>query len=422
MKNKATLLNIVLAAVVVVLVYQLSTQKPEIKEDKVSGIERVISQLEQGSSQKRSVGPKGHIHPKPALVIGSYSEDGTPNIMTAAWAGIVNSTPMSIGVSIRPNRKSYENIMATKAFTVNVPSAGNVAHMDYAGNISGHDEDKFKAMNLTAVKGEFVNAPYIGEFPIVIECEVTEVVELGSHIQFIGKVIDTKVDERYLNSENQVDVEAINPVIYGGEYYYGFGQRLARPWDAYKLFKDDMEPEFLPTNYANSTLASIYNRKSVRHYTDQKVTKEQITELVRAGMAAPSAVDKRPWAFVAVSERSKLDSLAAVLPYAKMLKQATAAIVVCGDMDKALEGDGQAYWIQDCSAASQNILLAAESMGLGAVWTGVHPIKEREDDVKKVLNAPESIVPLNVIVVGYPAGEEKPKDKWDESNVHWEQW
>ncbi len=421
MKNKATLLNIVLAAVVVVLVYQLSTHKPEVSKENTT-TETLISQVEQGSTTKRSVGARGHIHPKPALVIGSYGEDGTPNIMTAAWAGIVNSRPMSIGVSIRPACKTYDNIMATKAFTVNVPSARNVAHMDYVGRISGHDENKFESLNLTAVKGDFVNAPYVGEFPIVIECELTEIVDLGSHRQFIGKVIDTKVDDRYLDDNDQVDIKAINPVIYGGDYYYGFGQRLARPGDAYKLFIDDMEPDFQPTNYANSTLATIYNRKSVRHYTDRKVTKEQITALVKAGMAAPSAVDKRPWAFVAVSERSMLDSLAAVLPYAKMLKQASAAIVVCGDMDKALKGNEQAYWVQDCSAASQNILLAAESMGLGAVWTGVHPIKEREDDVKKVLNAPESIVPLNVIVVGYPTGQEKPKDKWDESNVHWEKW
>ncbi|MBS2210097.1 nitroreductase family protein [Carboxylicivirga mesophila] len=422
MNNKAHLLNVLLALVIVVLVYQLSTNQSSETAEQPVFTEVPLMTGDTIASEKKSLGVKGHIHPKPALVIGSYSADGKANIMTAAWAGIVSSTPMSIGVSIRPNRKSYENIMATKSFTVNVPSAQNVAHMDYAGNISGYDVDKFKVLNLTPVKGDYVNAPYIQEFPIVIECEVTDMFELGSHIQFIGKIIDTKVDEQYLDEDDNVDIERINPVIYGGEYYYGFGQRLAKPWDVYKLFIDDMAPSYQPIQYTNSTLASIYNRKSVRHYTNRQVSKDQLTELVKAGMAAPTAVDKRPWAFIAISERSVLDSLAEVLPYAQMLKQATAAIVVCGDMDKALEGIAQAYWIQDCSAASQNILLAAESMGLGAVWTGVHPIEEREQVVKTVLNAPDNVVPLNVIAVGYPTGEEMPKNKWNEDNVHWDGW
>lgn len=172
----------------------------------------------------------------------------------------------------------------------------------------------------------------------------------------------------------------------------------------------------------NDVLATIFERKSVRHYTSQQVSKEQLTVLAKAGMAAPTAVDKRPWAFVAVTDRAMLNQLADVLPYAQMLRTATSAIVVCGDLSKALEGDAQAYWVQDCSAATQNILLAAEGIGLGAVWTGVHPIKDREDLVRKAINAPSHIVPLNVIAVGYPTGQDKPKDKWDESILHWEKW
>ncbi|MCU4177772.1 flavin reductase [Carboxylicivirga sp. N1Y90] len=418
MQNKATLLNILLAIIIVVLVYQLSTGKSETPTP--PKVHRAINyERDSISSEKKSIGPKGHIHPKPAVVIGSYGKDGKPNIMTAAWAGVVNSVPMSIGVSIRPSRLSYENIMATKAFTINVPSAQFVAHMDYAGNISGYDEDKFQKLGLTAVKGDFTNAPYIKEFPIVIECEVTETIDLGSHVQFIGKVIDTKVDLAYIDDENQIDMSMINPIIYGGEYYYGYGQRLGKPWDIGKRFKDDAYPTFEPKLYNNPTLATIHNRKSVRHFTSQQVNQQQLTELVRAGMAAPTAVNKQPWAFVAINERSKLDELSEILPYAKMLKQATGAIVVCGDMSRALDGVAKEYWIQDCSAATQNILLAAESMGLGAVWTGVHPISDREVLVKKVLKLPEHFTVLNVIPVGYPTGEDQPKDKWDENKLHW---
>ncbi|ASB50997.1 nitroreductase family protein [Alkalitalea saponilacus] len=184
-----------------------------------------------------------------------------------------------------------------------------------------------------------------------------------------------------------------------------------------------MEPEFEPRSESfNHTLATIYNRKSVRNFTNQQITKAQLTELVRSGMAAPTAVDKRPWAFVAIDDRQTLDKLAEVLPYARMLKQATGAIMVGGDLDKALSGIEQAYWVQDCSAATQNILLAAESMGLGAVWTGVHPVKEREETVKQILGLPENIVPLNVIAIGYPTGIDKHKDKWDESILHWNKW
>ncbi len=419
MQNKAVLLNILLALIVVALVYQLSTQKPQ----PVSTSEEVVTRLFSDTiqSEKKSVGVRGHIMPKPALVVGSYSAEGEPNIMTAAWAGVVNSTPMSIGVSIRPSRKSYENIMATKAFTINVPSTKFLAHMDYVGNISGHDEDKFAKLGLTPERGQFVNAPGIKEFPIVIECEVTEMIDLGSHTQFVGKIVDTRVEAHLLDEEGHVDIEQMQPVIFEEQYYYGYGQRLAKPWDVSKLFREGEEPTFQPVIRSNPTLAAIHNRKSVRHYTDQKVSELQLTELVKAGMAAPTAKNKQPWAFVVITEREKLDRLSE-LPYAKMLKDVSAAIVVCGDMERTLDGAMQAYWIQDCSAATQNILLAAESMGLGAVWTGVYPIAEREGVVRQEIAAPEHIIPLNVIAIGYPTGEDTPKDKWDESKLHWGQW
>lgn len=186
------------------------------------------------------------------------------------------------------------------------------------------------------------------------------------------------------------------------------------------------DPETQTNNEPISTqevmLAEIHNRKSVRSFVPQKpVSKEDLTTIVKAGMAAPSAVNKQPWAFIVVTERSVMDSLKVGLPSAQMLGEAGAAIIVCGDLSKALESHPD-YWIQDCSAATQNMLLAIESLGLGAVWTGVYPVSERVDFVKKTMKLPENIIPLNVIPIGYPAGETQPKDKWKDENVRWNKW
>ncbi|GAF05889.1 nitroreductase family protein [Saccharicrinis fermentans] len=172
----------------------------------------------------------------------------------------------------------------------------------------------------------------------------------------------------------------------------------------------------------SNTLEIIHKRKSVRNYTDKEVSKTQLETLVKAGMAAPTAVNKQPWAFIVVNDRAALDELGDHLPYAKMAKKASAAIVVCGDLTKALEGWEQEFWIQDCSAASQNILLAAEALGLGAVWTAAYPAKDRMATVRRVLGLPKHIIPLNVIPIGYPKGIEKPKDKWRPENLHWGKW
>lgn len=172
----------------------------------------------------------------------------------------------------------------------------------------------------------------------------------------------------------------------------------------------------------NNTLEIIHQRKSVRNYTDKEVSKEQLEQLVKAGMAAPTAVNKQPWAFIVINDKATLNELGDKLPYAKMAKKASAAIVVCGDLSKTLEGWEQEFWIQDCAAASQNILLAAESMSLGAVWTAAYPAEDRMATVSKTLNLPEHIIPLNVIPIGYPSGIEKPKDKWKSENLHWNKW
>lgn len=159
-------------------------------------------------------------------------------------------------------------------------------------------------------------------------------------------------------------------------------------------------------------IENILSRKSVRKYLPKPVEKEKVQLLLKAGMAAPSGKDTRPWEFVVVTDRIALDSMAAALPYAKMLTGTPVAIVVCGDTTKS------SYWYLDCSAATQNILLAAEALGLGAVWTAAYPYDDRMDVVSKYTALPQHVKPLCVIPVGYPAMPHSPKDKWDETKVH----
>lgn len=190
------------------------------------------------------------------------------------------------------------------------------------------------------------------------------------------------------------------------------------------LGKSDKQEEVTvePLSTQEVVLSNIHSRKSVRSFVPQKaVSKEDLTTIIKAGMAAPTAVNKQPWAFIAITDRAMLDTLATGLEFAQMLKQAGAAIVVCGDLVKAVESHPE-YWVQDCSAATQNILLAVEAMGLGAVWTGVYPVDFRVKFVKETLGLPEAIIPLCVIPIGYPEGETKPKDKWKEDNLRWEKW
>lgn len=162
----------------------------------------------------------------------------------------------------------------------------------------------------------------------------------------------------------------------------------------------------------------IHRRASIRAYQDRKVSGETLEELVRAGMAAPSAMNRQPWHFIVVEDKDVLQALGGI-PTSKMVKEAPAAILVCGNLQKAGEGWLQQYWIQDCSAASQNILLAITGLGLGGVWTSVYPAEDRMELVAGILNLPGHLVPLNIIPVGYPAEDKKPMDKWKPENVQW---
>lgn len=172
---------------------------------------------------------------------------------------------------------------------------------------------------------------------------------------------------------------------------------------------------------ADAVLENIHNRKSVRQFTSDPVSEKQVETLLRAAMAAPTAVNYQPWRFVVVTERRELDEIAGILPYAQMLKQAPLAIIVCGETTW-MGGIGNPYWQQDCAAATENLLLAAEALGLGAVWTGVYPNEDLYPKLHDYLNLPANIQPLCCIPVGHPAGKTQPRDKWKPENIHYGKW
>lgn len=162
---------------------------------------------------------------------------------------------------------------------------------------------------------------------------------------------------------------------------------------------------------------TIFARRSIREYTTEVISEKDIKTMLEAAMAAPSASNRKPWHFITVTDRQILDSLARVHPYGKMLFKAPLCIVVCGDITISAGS-----WVQDCSAATENLLLAAAALGLGAVWLGVHPREERVGSIRKALNIPETIVPLNLISIGHPAEEKEPRTQYDEQRVHRQQW
>lgn len=170
--------------------------------------------------------------------------------------------------------------------------------------------------------------------------------------------------------------------------------------------------------YQNETLKTIHQRKSVRNYIEKEVTKEQLETIIKAAMAAPTAINAQPWQFLVVTDKALKAKYAEGNRQADMINKCSALVVVCGDKTIGNERSW-AYWDQDCSAATENLLLAAESLGLGAVWTGVYPGEDRIKTVKERFELPENVVPLCVILVGYPDGTDQPKDKWKPERIHW---
>jgi len=164
-------------------------------------------------------------------------------------------------------------------------------------------------------------------------------------------------------------------------------------------------------------IQTILARRSIRKYTVEPVSEADIETLLKAAMAAPSASNRKPWQFVVVTERQTLDGLAEVHPHGKMLFEASLCIAVCGDLTTY-----ERFWVQDCSAATENLLLAVTALGLGAVWLGVYPKEDRVAAVRQVLGMPETITPLNLISIGHPAEKKEPRTQYDETRVHRERW
>lgn len=176
------------------------------------------------------------------------------------------------------------------------------------------------------------------------------------------------------------------------------------------------------TTMQKSTIDDIMTRTSVRAYSDKEVDSEKIDTLLRAAMAAPTAGNKQPWRFVVINDKAILNDISENFQTMTMAKDASIAVVMCGDTTATFKGDAQAYWIEDVSAASENLLLAAHAIGLGAVWCGIYPQMARVEQFSKMLNLPVDIIPMACICVGYPSGETTPKDKWKPEYIHYNTW
>ncbi len=188
---------------------------------------------------KKSLGQKTLIYPSPVWCVGTYDKDGRPNVMTIAWGGICCSEPPCVNISLRKATYTYGNLMERKAFTLSVPPEKYVKEADYYGIESGRNENKFEKTGLTPVKSSVVDAPYVDEFPMILECELIHHHEIGLHTIFIGRILDVKAEEEMINSEGKVDIKKVAPFVFtpvmGG--YYGIGEYIGK---AFKTGKDLM--------------------------------------------------------------------------------------------------------------------------------------------------------------------------------------
>ena len=188
---------------------------------------------------KKSLGAKTLAIPTPVWVVGSYDSQGKPNMMTIAWGGICCSQPPCVNISLRKATYTYACIEERKAYTINIPSASMVKEVDYVGMTSGRDVDKFAVTKLTPVRSDLVDAPYIKEFPMVIECRVIHTLEIGLHTQFIGEIMDIKAEESVLDENGIADILNVKPLVFdtGQGAYYGIGERMGKAFSIGKKEK-----------------------------------------------------------------------------------------------------------------------------------------------------------------------------------------
>jgi flavin reductase (DIM6/NTAB) family NADH-FMN oxidoreductase RutF len=179
---------------------------------------------------KRSLGAKTYAYPTPVFIVGTYDAAGRPNVMAVAWGGICCSKPPCLSIAVRKATYTYGNLVERKAFTVSVPSCDHAAEADYFGVVSGRDVDKFAVAGLTPVRSDLVDAPYVGEFPLVLECKVVHMAELGLHTLFVGEILDVKAEESCLDSEGKLSADLVRPFSWAPpeNTYYALGQELGR--------------------------------------------------------------------------------------------------------------------------------------------------------------------------------------------------
>ncbi len=188
---------------------------------------------------KKTIDKKTLIFPLPVLMVGSFDEAQVPNLMAAAWGGICNSEPPAIAISVRKERKTYANIIYNQAFTINIPSVALAKASDYCGIISGNKENKIETCKLSYEKAELINAPIFNEFPISLVCKLIKTVEIGSHTQFIGEILEVLAEESVLDENNMPDIEKVEPLHYdnSSRYYYKAGEKVLK---AYTISKKEM--------------------------------------------------------------------------------------------------------------------------------------------------------------------------------------
>ncbi|NWG12402.1 MAG: flavin reductase family protein [Acidobacteria bacterium] len=179
---------------------------------------------------KTSLGAKTLVYPAPVFVVGTFDKAGRPNVMTASWGGICCSQPPCVAVSLRKATYTYSNILERKAFTISIPSEAYVKEADYFGLVSGMNVDKLAAAKLTPVKSDLVDAPYVKEFPLIVECRLAQAIELGLHTQFVGEVVDVKADESVIGSGGLLNIEKVKPLAFtpDTQAYYGIGRCLGQ--------------------------------------------------------------------------------------------------------------------------------------------------------------------------------------------------
>ena len=191
------------------------------------------------SCMKESLGAKTLVYPTPVFVVGTYDKEGKPNVMTASWAGICCSQPPCVAVSLRKATHTHGNILARNAFTISIPSESHVQQADYFGLVSGRSVDKLAATKLTPVRSDLVDAPYVKEFSLILECKLALVNELGLHTQFIGQILDVKAEDSVMAKGGCIEITKLKPLVFAPDTqtYYGIGNFVAQAFSVGRIFE-----------------------------------------------------------------------------------------------------------------------------------------------------------------------------------------